>query len=76
MGTTELKSDLFRMLEKVEDEHLLRTLYDFVKQGNNAEVGQIWKTLTDEQKKEVYASYEESADDKNLTNWEDIKKKY
>lgn len=76
MGTIELKSDLRKILDKIEDEQLLRTVYDFLKQGENAEAGQIWKTLTEEQRKEVYASYEESKNDRNLTSWEDIKKKY
>jgi hypothetical protein len=40
------------------------------------EEGQIWKTLTEEQKKEVYLSYEESQDDKNLISWDTVKKKY
>jgi hypothetical protein len=76
MGKTELKSDLHRILDKIENEQLLRTIYDFIKQSENAEEGQIWNTLTEEQKKEVYLSYEESQDDKNLINWETIKKKY
>lgn len=76
MGTVELKSDLHKILDGIENEQLLRTIYDFLKQGENTEEGQIWKTLTEEQRKEVYASYEESKDDKNLINWEDIKKKF
>jgi hypothetical protein len=76
MGTIELKLDLHKILDKIEDEQLLRTIYEFLKQGENAEIGQIWKTLTEEQRKEVYASYEESKDDKNLTSWEEVKKKY
>lgn len=76
MGTTELKSDLFKILDRIEDEQLLRAIYDFLKQSEGDEVGQIWKTLTEEQKKEVYASYEESKDDNSLTSWEDVKKKY
>lgn len=76
MGTIELKSDLRKILDRIEDEQLLRTIYDFLKQSENAEVGQIWKTLTDEQRNEVYASYEESKDDNNLTSWEDVRKKY
>ena len=76
MGTVELKSDLLRILNKIEDEQLLRAVYDFLKQGESAEVGQIWKTLTEEQKKEVYASYEESQDDKNLTTWDNLKTRY
>ena len=79
MTAKEIKSEIQKSLDRVP-ESVLHDILDFLKktesQGNNAEVGQIWKTLTEEQKKEVYASYEESADDKNLTNWEDIKKKY
>jgi len=48
----------------------------FLKQRESTEEGQIWKSMTDEQKKEVYLSYEESQDDKNLISWEAIKKKY
>ena len=76
MGTIELKSNLLKILEKIEDEQLLRTIYDFLKQSENSETGQIWKTLTEDQKKEVYQSYEESENDSNLISWEDIKKKY
>ena len=76
MGTIELKSNLHKILDKIENEQLLRTIYDFLKQSENAEEGQIWKTLTEEQKKEVYLSYEESQDDKNLIDWDTVKKKY
>ncbi|MEO7988436.1 MAG: hypothetical protein ABI663_02785 [Chryseolinea sp.] len=76
MGTVEIKSDLHKILDKIENEQLLRTVYDFLKQSENAEEGQIWKTLTEEQKREVYLSYEESQDDKNLIDWEEIKKKF
>jgi len=74
MGTIELKSDLHKILDKIENEQLLRAIYDFLKQRENSVEGQIWKTLTEEQKKEVYLSYEESKDDNNLIDWEDVKK--
>jgi hypothetical protein len=76
MSTVELKSDLHKILDTIENEQLLRTIYDFLKQSENSEEGQIWKTLTEQQKKEVYASYEESEDDKKLIDWEKVKKKY
>lgn len=76
MSTAELKSDLSKMLEKINDEQLLRTIYDFLKQGTNAEEGRFWKTLTEEQKRRVYESYEQSKDEKNLISWDTIKKKY
>jgi uncharacterized beta-barrel protein YwiB (DUF1934 family) len=76
MGTVELKSNLLKILDKTEDEQLLRTIYDFLKQSENTGEGQMWKSLTEEQKREVYASYEESSDDGDLIPWTDIKKKY
>lgn len=76
MGTIELKSDLHKILDRIDNEQLLRTIYDFLKQSENAQEGQIWKKLTEEQKKEVYLSYEESNDDENLIDWETVKKKH
>jgi len=76
MGTMELKSDLHKILDRIENEQLLRTIYDFLKQRENAQEGQIWKNLTEEQKKEVYFSYEESQKDQNLIDWDALKKKY
>ncbi|MGJ3235985.1 hypothetical protein [Marivirga sp.] len=76
MGTIELKSNLHKILDRIDNEQLLQTIYDFLKQSEGAEEGHIWKTLTEEQKNEVYLSYKESQDDKKLINWERIKKKY
>ena len=75
MGTIELKSNLHKIVDKIDNEQLLRAIYDFLKQRENSVEGQIWKTLTEEQKREVYLSYEESEDDNNLIDWEDVKEK-
>ncbi|MBS1545067.1 MAG: hypothetical protein JST14_15630 [Bacteroidetes bacterium] len=76
MSTAELKSDLSKMLENIDDEQLLRTIYEFLKQGTKEEEGRFWKTLTEDQKRRVYESYEQSKDDKKLIAWDTIKKKY
>jgi hypothetical protein len=76
MSTIELKSSLHKILDKIDNEQLLRTIYDFLKQREHLHKGEILKTLTEEQKKEVYLSYEESENDNNLKSWETIKKKY
>jgi hypothetical protein len=76
MGTIELKSDLHKILDKIDNEQLLRTVYDFLKQSQTTAEGEIWNTLTEEQKKEVYLSYEESQDDKKLIDWDSLKKKF
>jgi hypothetical protein len=75
MGTIELRSNLHKILDKIENEQLLRAIYDFLIQKESAVEGQIWKTLTEEQKNEVYLSYKESEDESNLTDWNDIKNK-
>lgn len=68
MGTVELKSDLHKILDRIDNEQLLKTIYDFLKQRENAKDGQIWESLSAEQREEVLLSYEESQDDKNLIN--------
>lgn len=75
MGTIEIKSNLHKIVDKIDNEQLLHAIYDFLKQRINSEEGQIWKSLTEEQKKEVYQSYQESENDDNLISWEDVKKK-
>lgn len=70
MGPIELKSDPHKILDKIDNEQLLRAIYDFL-----SKEGQIWKSLTEEQKKEVYLSYEESKGDNNLIDWEEVKRK-
>ena len=75
MSTIELKSSLHKIVDKIDNEQLLQTIYDFLKLSENSQEGQIWKTLTEEQKKEVYLSYPESEDDKNLVSWDEVNKK-
>lgn len=74
MRSIELKSQLHKIVDKIDNEELLRTIYDFLKVRENSKEGRIWKTLTDEQKEEVFLSYDESEDDQNLVAWEDVKK--
>lgn len=75
MGAIELKSDLHKMLDQIENEQLLRAIYDFLKERANAPEGAMWKSLTEEQKKEVQLSYEESLLEEPLIAWEELKKK-
>lgn len=74
MGTIELKSNLHKLVDKITNEELLRTIHDFLKLRENSEEGRIWKSLTEDQKKEVFLSYEESENENNLIRWEEVKK--
>jgi hypothetical protein len=76
MSTTELKSQLNRLLERIDDERLLRAIYSFLRERENAQDGQLWESLTPEQKEEVLLALDEADDDSNLISdadvWKDI----
>lgn len=72
MGTVELKSNLHKLVDRIEDERLLRAIYSFLEKREKSEDGQMWKQLTDEQKQEVLRAFEESEDDENLMDDEDF----
>jgi len=64
------------LLDTIENEQLLRAIYDFLKQRENNDGGDLWKSLTEAQKEAVFFSYEESKQDDKLISWEVIKGKY
>ena len=66
---------MFKSLHKNKSNQSLNNLYDFLLHSKNAD-GQIWKTLTENQKKEIQLSHEESNEDKNLISWDAIKNRY
>lgn len=72
MGTIELKSNLHKIVDRIEDEQLLRAIYSFLEKRENSEDGRMWRQLTDEQKEEVLQAYEESEDDSNLIDDKDV----
>ena len=66
MGAIELKSDLHKIIDKIQNEDLLSSLYDFLKTRETIKPGNLWKSLTSEQKEEVLMAYSESEEEENL----------
>jgi hypothetical protein len=75
MGAIELKSNIHKIVDGIQNEQLLQTLYDFLKLRESAKNGEVWNTLTEQQKQEVLISFNESEDDNNLIEREKIFKK-
>jgi hypothetical protein len=71
MGTAELKLNLHKIVDRIEDERLLRAIFSFLSQREKSEESRMWNSLTEEQKKEVLKAYDESEDDSSLINDED-----
>ncbi|HQQ97084.1 MAG TPA: hypothetical protein PLX35_07460 [Cyclobacteriaceae bacterium] len=72
MSTTEIKTNLHKMVDRIEDERLLRAVYDFLEVREKSTEGQLWKTLTTEQKQEVLQAYEDSENGSTLTDDKDV----
>ena len=75
MSTTEIKTNLHKIVDRIEDERLLRVIYDFLEVREKSNEGQLWKTLTTEQQQEVLQVYEDSENDSNLIDDEDVWRK-
>lgn len=66
METTALKSSIHKIIDRIENEQLLNTLYDFLKTRKKNHFGDLWKSLTEDQKAEVLLAFKESEDEENL----------
>jgi len=66
---------LIEELTRVQDARVIAEIRKLLLERIAPAEGQIWKTLTEAQKAEVYLSYQESEDDQNLIDWDDIKNK-
>jgi len=72
MGTLELKLNIHRIVDEIQNEELLKAVYDFLRVSENAVPGRLWSTLTEEQKQEVFLAYDESEDENNLIEREKV----
>ena len=68
MQVLELKSNIHQIIDTLDNELLLQTLYDFLKQKETEKDGLIWSTLNEAQKQEVLLAFEESEDAENLVD--------
>ena len=72
MGTIELKSNIHKIVDGIQNEQLLETIYDFLKVREADKPGRLWDSLTKEQKQEVLLAYDESEDENNLIDREKV----
>lgn len=68
MEALELKSNIHKIIDSIQNEQVLQSLYNFLKLKNNEKEGSIWTSLNEEQKQEVMLAYEESEDEENLVD--------
>lgn len=66
------KEAFHKLIDNIEDEGLLNEYYNLISRLSNSQEGELWNTLTPEQKEELMLSYEESKDPKNLISHEEV----
>jgi hypothetical protein len=66
MGTVELKTNIHSIVDDIQNEQLLQTIYDFLKSRANNKTGKMWNSLSQEEKNEVLSAYDESENDDDL----------
>ena len=71
MKVIELKLNIHKIVDTIENEQLLQTLYDFLELKKTEKNGTIWLTLNEVKKQEVLLAFEESED---AANWVGAKK--
>ena len=70
------KDDFHNLIEKIEDEEVLKGYFKLIQRLNNNQTGELWDGLSPEEKDELLLSYEESFDSNNLISHEEVKKQH
>ncbi len=72
MTRAKLVDNINNLVNSIEDMDLLESLYEMLKSHKTIKPGELWNSLTQEQKDEVLKAYEESEDEENLIPMEKI----
>lgn len=75
MTRTKLVDNISNLIQSIEDVDLLESLYEMLKSHKSSNPGELWNSLTPEQKEHVLKAYEESENDESLIPMEKIFKK-
>ncbi len=66
MSTSELKSNLHALIDGIDNQELLQSIYEILDARKHGETGSLWGSLTDDQKNEVLEAFDESEQEDNL----------
>ncbi len=76
MNKTTLRSNLHKLIDRIENQNLLEEYYKEIKSIIEKSQDKIWDKLTEEQKREILLSYEESESDNHLLDHDSVMNKY
>ena len=70
------KEAFHRLIDKIEDEEALKGYFKLIERLSTNQTGELWNSLTDQEKEELLIAYEESFDGSQLTSHEEVKKQH
>ena len=76
MTTIELKKNFHNLIDRIENERLLRDFYDLFLRRFKAKEGKLWNNLTAEEQDDLLMSEEESKYEANLISHKEMMKKH
>jgi len=72
MTTIEIRKNFHSLIDSIDNENILLFFYDLMKRKASSWEGQIWNRLSNEQKREILLSAEESENPENLISNEEM----
>ena len=69
-----IKRDLNSIIDRINNEELLEIVYQILESKEENKEGELLQKLTVAEKEELYQSYDESIDKKNLVDLDQVKK--
>jgi hypothetical protein len=70
------KEKFHNLIDKIEDEELLKSYLQLIQRLNDNQTGELWDTLSAGEKEELLVSYDESFKTSNLVSHEEAKKQH
>ena len=71
-----IKDDLHSLIDKIDNDDLLEMVYKILDSRNKSIEGELIRGLSEQQKKELYESYDESQDESNLIDLDKLRAKH
>jgi len=76
IGTLELNSNIHSIVDQIQNQQLLLTLYKILKSNNGKKSNGVWDSLTAEERVEVMLAFEELEDEDNLIESDKVLNKF
>jgi hypothetical protein len=70
------KEDFHKLINKIENAEVLKGYFKLIQRLSSNQTGELWNSLSAEEKEELLLSYDESLDQNNLISHEHAKKQH